>query len=238
MAACLRRAQCLMAMVLLLGIWTLPVQAESSSSSAAETVLERELQRLLADHAEASSDAYALVRLADLYLDLGDEYQDEAKRRAAYEEGARLAQRAATIDPSNADAHYLYAANLGSATQLKGTMASALTVNDLKARVRRALALKPDHAPALHMMGMMLEELPWFLGGDRTAALTYLQQAVAADPHYTHARLDLAKIYMKRRNTEAARNELIAILNAAPSSDNRRQRYREEARQLLHSINR
>src|SRR5690348_17031587 len=93
MAICLQRPRCVMVMVLLLGIWTLPVQAESSSAPA-ETALERELQRLLADHADASSDSYALVRLADLYLDLGDEYQDEAKRRAAYEEGARLAQRA------------------------------------------------------------------------------------------------------------------------------------------------
>jgi len=234
MAVCLQR-RCVMVMVLLLGIWTLPVQAESSSA-AAETALERELQRLLADHASASSDAHALVGLADLYLDLGDVYQEDAKRRAAYEEGARLAQRAVAIDASNADAHYLYAANLGSATQLKGAMASALVINDLKAHVRQALALKPDHAPALHMMGMMLEELPWFLGGDRTTALTYLQQAVAADPHYTHARLDLAKLYMKRRNTEAARKELTTILSAAPSSDCRYQRYCEEARQLLHSI--
>jgi hypothetical protein len=52
-------------------------------------------------------------------------------------------------------------------------MASALTVSELKAHVRRALELKQDYAPALHMMGMMLEELPWFLGGDREGALTY-----------------------------------------------------------------
>ena len=235
METCLPRSRCLLAIVFLLGIWTIPAQAEPPLSSAAEEALEGELHRLLANHADAS-DAQALVRLADLYLDLGDEYQDVAKRGAAYEEGARFAQRAVAIDPSNADAHYLYAANLGSATQLKGAMASALTINDLKAHVRRALALKPDHAPALHMMGMMLEELPWFLGGDRAGALTYLQQAVAADPHYVHARLDLAKLYVKRQNTEAARKELLAILGADPSSDPSNQRYREEARELLHSI--
>jgi len=238
MNVCLRRSRCLMAIGLLLMIGIFPAQAEPPSSSAVESALERQLQRLLADHAPASSDAHALVRLADLYLDLGDAYQEDAKRRAAYEEGARLAQRAVTIDASNADDHYLYAANLGSATQLKGAMASALTINDLKAHVRQALALKPDHGPALHMMGRMLEELPWFLGGDRTAALAYLQQAVAADPHYTHARLDLAKIYMKRRNTEAARKELATILSSDSSSDHSNQRYRDEARQLLRSMDR
>ncbi|MEP6887079.1 MAG: tetratricopeptide repeat protein [Nitrospirales bacterium] len=176
------------------------------------------------------------MRLADLYLDLGDEYQGETKRRAAYEEGARLAQRALAVDASNADAHYLYAANLGSAAQLKGVMASALTISNIKAHVRRALELKPNHAPALHMMGMMLEELPWFLGGDAEGALLYLQRSIAADPHYIHARLDLAKAYIKRRNTNAARTELTAILSSEFPPDESNQRHREEARRLLGSL--
>jgi len=230
------RPRCLMAIVFLLGIGPLLAQVESPSSSAAEAALERELYKLLADHADSSSDPRALVRLADLYLDLGDEYREEAKRRAAYEAGARVAQRAAALDDFNADAHYLYAANLGSATQLKGAMASALTINDLKAHVRRALALKPDHAPALHMMGMMLEKLPWLLGGDRAGALTHLQRAVAADPLYVHARLDLAKLYLKRRNTEAARRELATILNSEVSAHEGNQRYRKEADQLFGSL--
>ena len=120
--------------------------------------------------------------------------------------------------------------------QLKGVMASALTVGEIKSHVRRALELKPDHAPALHMMGMMLEELPWFLGGDGTAALTYLHRAVAADPHYIHARLDLAKTYLKRQNTSAARKELSTILSGELSGEEGALRYREEARQLLRSL--
>jgi hypothetical protein len=236
MDACLPRPRYLVAIVFLLGFWIFLSPAEPPSSRAAETTLERELHRLLADHADSSSDVHALVRLANLYLDLGDEYQSEAKRHAAYEEGARLAQRAVDIDPANADAHYFYAANLGSAVQLKGAMASALTINDLKAHVRRALALKPDHAPALHMMGRMLEELPWFLGGDREGALSHLQRAVAADPHYVYARLDLAKIYLKRQNAEAARRELATILSSDVSPQEGNSRYREEARQLLRAL--
>jgi Tfp pilus assembly protein PilF len=63
------------------------------------------------------------------------------------------------------------------------------------------------------MMGMMLEELPWILGGDADAALTYLNRAVAADPHYTHSRLDLVKVYIKRQNIKSARYELNMILS-------------------------
>lgn len=236
MDACLPRPQHLLVIVFLLGFWIFLSPIAPTASLAAETTLEHKLHELLANHADSSSDVHTLVRLANLYLDLGDEYQSEAKRHAAYEEGARLAQRAVDIDPANADAHYFYAANLGSAVQLKGTMASALTINDLKAHVRRALALQPDHAPALHMMGRMLDELPWFLGGDREGALTHLQRAVAADPHYVHARLDLAKIYIKRHNAEAARRELATILSSDVSPHEGNPRYREEARQLLRAL--
>lgn len=201
--------------------------------------LEQRLQNLLAEKERQASDPAILVKLADLYLDLGDEaYQDKVKRRAAYEEGAKFARQAIDLQERNADAHYLYAANLGSAAQLKGTMASALTVRDLKAHVRRALELNGNHAPALHMMGMMMEELPWLLGGDADAALTYLKRAVAADPAYIHARLDLAKVYLKRHASDEARRELQVIVEgpepAALSAGARR--YREEAVSLLNTL--
>lgn len=173
-------------------------------SDSTASGLEQQLQALLAQKTQTSSDPGFLVHLANLYLDLGDDaYSEESKRLAAYEEGARIAWEAINLQEQNAQADYLYAANLGSAAQLKGDMASALTVSELKAHVRRALELKQDHAPALHMMGMMLEELPWFLGGDREGALNYLKRAVAVDPGHTHARLDLAKAYIKQRDADA-----------------------------------
>jgi thioredoxin-like negative regulator of GroEL len=123
------------------------------------------------------------------------------------------------LEERNAEAHYLYAANLGSAAQLKGVMASAWTVNQVTTHTRRALELNPNHPGALHMMGMLLDELPWIFGGDKTKALGYLKQAVMADPGYVHARLDLAKAYMKRNDADGARRELDAILVQPPAAD-------------------
>jgi tetratricopeptide (TPR) repeat protein len=194
--------------------------------------LDRQLQALLDAGAANSSDPALLLKASDLYLDIGDEVERGTDTRvAAYEAGARLAQHAWQLQDSNAEAHYLYAANLGSAAQLKGVMASAFTVRELKAHVARALALRPHHAPSLHMMGMMLEELPWILGGDKKEALIYLKRAVAADPDYDHARLDLAKAFLKRHDPESARHELTMIVNRSQPS-----RYFEEAKQGLASL--
>jgi tetratricopeptide (TPR) repeat protein len=215
------------------------VGAETTGDAPAGPSLQAQLEQMLAQKTQHASDPDFLVRLADVYLDLGDSLVGEqAKRRVAYEEGAKAAREAIEVQEHNAEAHYLYAANLGSSTQLTGLMASALTVQELKRHVDRALALHPNHAAALHMKGMILEELPWFLGGDAEGALTHLRRAVAANPSYVHARLDLAKAYMKRKNPAAARKELDAILSrplsATASASNRR--YWEEAQRLRNTL--
>ena len=216
-----------------------PLSRVADAEPSTGTGLQQQLQALLAQKSERSSDPNFLIRLADVYLSLGDDVSIEtSKRRASYEEGAKSAHQAIDLQEQNANAHYLYAANLGSAAQLNGLMASALTVHDLKRHVKRALELNPNHAPALHMMGMMLEKLPWFLGGDTEGALTYLRRAVETDPGYIHARLDLARAYANRKDQGAARREIEIILDQPlptdASASNRR--HREEALQLLNSL--
>ena len=220
-----------------LAVVTFSVRAESPPDATGQVeALEKVLHTLLAGHADSLSDAGQFLHLANVYLDLGDAYTDENKRRETYEQGAKVAQRALALEPANAKAHYLYAANVGSAAQLQGMMASALTINEIKSHTKRALELDPDYPPALHMMGMLYDGLPWFLGGDGEAALTYVQHAVTADPQYMRARLDLAKLYVKRRNISAARQELQTIMNGSPRPGTNDQRYRQEARQLLASL--
>jgi thioredoxin-like negative regulator of GroEL len=170
---------------------------------------------------------------------MGEElYTEKAQKLATFEEGARLAKRALDLDEKNAEAHYLYAANLGSAADMKGVAASLLALDVIKTHAKRALELQKDHVAALHMAGMMLEELPQFLGGSQAVALDYLKRAVTIDPNYSHARLDLAKMYLKRRDPEAARQELLAIVNMAHPSDAYAwaRRYRLEAERLLASL--
>ncbi len=198
--------------------------------------LAQEVQQLVEGRTRESLDPNVLLRLAELYLDMGDDlFSDKAQRIDAYEQGANSAQHALAQGATSAAAHFLYAANAGSAAELKGLMASALMVRDLKAHVSRALELEPNHAPALHMMGMMLEELPWFLGGDSAAALDHLLRAVAVDPNYAHARLDLAKAYLKRRKVSAAKRELEAIVTMTEPRGRYAwtHRYRPEAERLL-----
>jgi tetratricopeptide (TPR) repeat protein len=176
--------------------------------------LERELSLQLSLRAPESRDVGVLLRLAELYLDLGDDlYTEEGQKRKAYEEGAAVAKRAMLLDDRNPDAHFLYAATTGSVAKLKGLTAGPLVVKELKRHIERALDLLPSHAQALQMMGGLLAELPWLLGGDQAAAETYLKRAIAADPKFTNARLLLAKLYLKQNREGEARAQLQALID-------------------------
>jgi len=198
--------------------------------------LEAELKNTLQSVARDKTNLYLFTKIASLYLDLGtDVYSEKEKRLTAYDQGARFAVRALEMNESIAEAHFLYAANLGSAAQLKGLIASAGVVQTLKRHLRRALELQDDHAPALHMMGAMLDELPWFLGGDTKAALDSVKRAVAVDPNYASARLDLAKMYLKRQDPESAKKELRTLIGLVHPRDQYAwaNRYRPEGLRLL-----
>jgi hypothetical protein len=177
--------------------------------------LEQDLQTLLGKVDKRNPSPELLVRLAETHFDLADDLlTDKAKRLAAYEAGAEAAKQSFEIDETNADAHFFHAVNIGSAARLKGVTNAALTVSTIKHCALRAIELDPNHSQALQMMGGLMMELPWFLGGSEKAAQEYLERAIAADGNYANARMMLATLYRKQGRVEEARNQLTAVVQA------------------------
>ncbi len=197
--------------------WPASSSGEAFKNSDTPDGLERELQHLLSIGMAQSQDSAGLLRLASLYLDLGyGAYVDREKKLVSFQEGARLAKKYLEQKASSVDAHFLYAANLGQAVQLQGVVAAALNLQTLKTHVNRVLELDGEHAPAHHMLGLMYEELPWFLGGDSKEARWHLKKAISLDDHYAPARLDLGKWYLKHGRPQEAEKEFISVLQMPP----------------------
>ena len=177
--------------------------------------LESELQHLLSVAQRKRPDPNLFLQLAEIYMDLADDlYANDEKRLSAYEEGAKAAGKAMELQDSNAHAHFLYAANLGSAERVRGLTTAVMKVKEIKRHVARAIELDNHHAQALQMMGGLLMELPWFLGGDEKLAQEYLERAVAADGNFTNARILLAKAYKKQDRLVEAKKQLEGVIHA------------------------
>jgi len=177
--------------------------------------LEPALQKLLGRIQQGDPPSGLLVQLSSTYFDMADDLlTEQAQRAAAYQAGAKAAKQAFEMDDSNPDAHFFYAANLGSAERLKGLTNAAMAVKEINHCALRAIELNPRHAQALQMMGGLLMELPWFLGGDEKKAQEYLERAIAADGNFTNARLLVAKLYKKQGRVDDAKRQLEAVIRA------------------------
>ncbi len=219
--------------------WSTWGSQETFSEPETPDNLEKELQRLLSAGSAQSNNPVELRHLASLYLDLGyGLYVRQEDKMRAFEEGARLAKKALFYDESSARSHFLYAANLGSATELQGLMQGALAIQELQEHVHRTLELDANYAPAHHMLGRMYEELPWFLGGDQDAAGDHLKIAVSLDDHYAPGHLDLGRWYLKHGYHEEAEKEFTWVVETPPREKVWiwERMYRPQARNLLHQM--
>jgi hypothetical protein len=203
--------------------------------------LEADLQVLLGRLREGKPSPELLVRVSSTYFDLADDLlTDDKKRREAYEAGAKAAEEAFMLDDTNADAHFFHAVNVGSAARLKGVTNGAMVVKEMKQCAQRAIDLNPKHPQALQLMGALLIELPWMLGGDEKKAQEYLERAIAADGNYTKARILIAKLYKKQGRIQEARKQLEAVVLADRPHYRYawERRYKPEAERLLQELRR
>ena len=195
---------------LFLAISTTSAQRDSVPEGYPESLIQH-LQRLLSTN---NQNMQHWLELADVYLNMGDDlFTKDEDRISAYEKGYNAALHALERNEKNADAHFLYAANLGNAAKLRGMTTGALKIKEILAHVRRAVELQPNHAPSQQMLGGLLAELPWFLGGDFSAAQRHLERAINIDEGYTNARILLAKLLIQQGKTQAARQQLLAVIN-------------------------
>ncbi len=187
----------------------------------------------------AGSDVPTLLTLARAWFLYGEERAktDDAKV-AAYERARDLAKRATELAPRDPDAHLWYAITLGTWSQAKGLLRSALALRDLRREVDRVLELDPKNIEAHIMAGSIARELPLLLGGDRKESEAHFKTAQRLDPRLTGVRIELAQLYINLGRYAEARQELQAVLAERAPTDRPRWTLKEvpRARQMLESI--
>ena len=163
-------------------------------------------------HAENAGSPADLSRRSLVECEDGRRATDRAMRRAHFERGQTLAERAVAVDDNEANAHFSLFCNMGELMRIDGeSISSVFQLRRLMGELDRALELNPRHADALASKGTLLVRLPRILGGDSTKGELLLRQVLQIDPNAVSSRLTLAKTCVAKGN----RAEAIAFATRA-----------------------
>jgi tetratricopeptide (TPR) repeat protein len=132
---------------------------------------------------------------------------------AAYDRGREIGKRAVELAPRNPEAHVWYGINTGRWGLTKGVMRSLFLLPTVRQEVDATLALDPKNLRALALSGNVFLEVPGLFGGDRDRAEEQFRKALAIDPHFTVARVDLARVLIAKGRYADARQELQRVID-------------------------
>lgn len=193
----------------------------------------------------------ALVRGSEAAITAG-EAASGAAQKAMYQKGELYARRAMEVKPSDAEGHFAVARALGRTAQTLGSRDRVKYAGEVRTHAMEALKHNPQHAGALHIMGMWNAEIMRlngvsrfmaknFLGGkvfesaNWNDAQRYMEQAVAAEPNRLTHRVDLAGVLADRGNRAEAMKQIEAI-RRAPAAEANDAKYKRQAEELARKL--
>ena len=160
----------------------------------------------LAGAARAADDSVAsLAASARAECEGGRRTIDREARKAHFDRGQALAERAVALDDNSADAHFALFCNLGELMRLDGeNLSQIFQLRRLMAELDRTLELDPNHVDAMAAKGTLLVRLPRLLGGDSVKGEAMLRQVLLRDPNAFTTRLALANVCEARGDRQEA----------------------------------
>jgi len=194
----------------------------------------------------------ALWKASLAATDLGEYNQDAAQRKALFAKAEGYGRRAVAANPNDAESHFVLARAVGRNALSMGKRDRVKFAGEVRTHALEALRLQPNHAGALHVMGVWNAEVRRLSGVERffaknllggrvfdTAswndAVSYLERAVAAEPDRITHRLDLARVYADVGNKAKAREQYEWVVRATPRDFND-PHYKREAEAALQSL--
>jgi tetratricopeptide (TPR) repeat protein len=148
-----------------------------------------------------------------IHVQKGDDAPDKGTKLSLYCRSKAVAESLQSVNERNPDGHMWWAVAQGRIGQTRGVMNSLFMVPSLKKAFSTVIELDRNYATAYDAYGVLYYELPGIVGGSLGKAEQYLLEGLEIDPDYTVIRLDLAKVYIKQKRWQEAREQLEMLID-------------------------
>lgn len=229
----------------------LVAEAREAAQMAPAQALGLLRQALAIDSNQFEANWRAAVAAVDLGLETSDAVRS-VLRDSLFLEAERYARRAAALDSSRVEGHFVLGMALGRVALTKSKKDRVRYARAIFEAATRALAIAPEHDGAHHILALWHAEAMRISGFNRFMAknllggkilnqaswgraISHLETAVAIDPNRVFHRLDLARVYVDRKRYREARLQLNAIAEL-PNRIAHDPEYRKDAARLLAEI--
>ncbi len=193
-----------------------------------------------------------LVNAAHDAIDRGEFAPSADQRTALYKSAEDYARRAVAANPNDAEGHFELAVAIGRNALTMGSRDRVKYASVVRDEAMAALKINPNHAGALHVMGVWNAEVMRLSGISRFIAKNLLggrvfdeaswdnaqkdlELAVQLEPNRITHRLDLAAVYLDRDQKQKAIEEYETIAKL-PTSDYNDGHYKDEAARRLKDL--
>ena len=197
--------------------------------------------------------ASALAKASRAAVDLGESLTDATRQKELFRKGERYARLAVRADSANAENWFHLARALGRTALSVGVRDRVRYAVEIRRCAEKSLAINPDHAGALHVLGMWNAEVKRlsgfelffarrFLGGNVLGqanwkdAVSYMERAVSVDPQRVAHKLDLAGVYADTGEKDKARAMYESVIASSARVDFNDPLYKKQAEERLRKL--
>jgi tetratricopeptide (TPR) repeat protein len=168
-----------------------------------------------------TSNYEALWKAAAIAVELGEFDPDAVQRAALFRQAEQYARRAVAAEPLGAEGHFQLARALGRTALTLGVRARAKYAAEVRAEALAALASNPQHAGALHVMGLWHQNVMQLRSLQRLAAKLLLGAKVLGEASWAEAQRSLEEAVAIEPNRIAHRLDLGVCTRRANSTTTR-----------------
>ena len=151
---------------------------------------------------------------------LGKQTSEQKEAEKIFAAGRDAGQTAAGLQPTRAEGHFWYGANLGELARLDPLITGVKSVSEIRTAMNKVIEIDPSYQNSSAYDALAQVELETrFTGGSAQKAAELIEKALTTEKDNSNLHLHLAMAYLKLDREDDARKQLEEIMKMKPNPD-------------------